>query len=337
MRSQPLPLALSLLLPLSAAGQQPPPIIDMHLHAVAAASQGPPPLALCAGAGNFPVPADARSWPETFMRALKNPDCPRPMWSPESDAEVMRRTLEIMERRNVIGVTSGPKVADWVRAAPDRIIPAFGNGVPGDPPPDSVRAWFEQGRYRVMAEVTIQYAGFGPSDPAFEPYLALAEELDVPVGIHIGTGPPGAPWLGFTNYRARLHSPLLLEDALIRHERLRVYIMHAGWPMLDDLLALMWAHPHVHVEVGVIAFALPRAEFHHYLRRIVEAGFGNRVMFGSDQMVWPDALEAAIVAIETADFLSDDQKRDILYHNAARFLRLDEAEIAAHHGRETKD
>lgn len=78
-------------------------------------------------------------------------------------------------------------------------------------------------------------------------------------------------------------------------------------------------------------------EFHDYLRALVTAGLGDRLMFGSDQMVWPDALEAAIVAIETADFLSDDQKRDILYHNAARFLRLDEAEIAAHHGRETKD
>jgi predicted TIM-barrel fold metal-dependent hydrolase len=30
-----------------------------------------------------------------------------------------------------------------------------------------------------------------------------------------------------------------------------------------------------------------------------------------------------IEAIETADFLTQAQKRDILYNNAARFLRLD--------------
>jgi predicted TIM-barrel fold metal-dependent hydrolase len=89
--------------------------------------------------------------------------------------------------------------------------------------------------------------------------------------------------------------------------------MHAGWPMLDDLLALLWAHPQVHVGVGVISYALPRAEFHRYLQRIVEAGFSQRVMFGSDQMVWPDALEFAIQGIETAGFLSEGQKRDILY------------------------
>jgi predicted TIM-barrel fold metal-dependent hydrolase len=63
--------------------------------------------------------------------------------------------------------------------------------------------------------------------------------------------------------------------------------MHAGWPMLDDLLAVLWAHPQVYAEVGGVVFALPRAELYRFLQRIVEAGFGKRVMFGSDQMVWP--------------------------------------------------
>jgi len=47
-------------------------------------------------------------------------------------------------------------------------------------------------------------------------------------------------------------------------------------------------------------------------------------MFGSDQMIWPDTIRIAIETIESADFLSADQKRDIFYNNAARFLRLDE-------------
>jgi hypothetical protein len=45
-------------------------------------------------------------------------------------------------------------------------------------------------------------------------------------------------------------------------------------------------------------------------------------MFGSDQMVWPETIEYGIRVIEEAPFLSDQQKRDILYNNAARFLRL---------------
>jgi uncharacterized protein len=44
-------------------------------------------------------------------------------------------------------------------------------------------------------------------------------------------------------------------------------------------------------------------------------------------------IERAVAVIEEAPFLSDEQKRDILYNNAARFLRLTEEEIARHHGR----
>jgi len=117
------------------------------------------------------------------------------------------------------------------------------------------------------------------------------------------------------------------------NQKLRVFVMHAGWPMIDDMLAVMWAHRQVYVEVGVIVWALPRAEFYRYLQRLVDAGFGDRVMFGSDQMVWPGLIEHSIRVIEEAPVLSAAQKRDILYNNAARFLRLPQADIDRHHGR----
>ena len=63
----------------------------------------------------------------------------------------------------------------------------------------------------------------------------------------------------------------------------------------------------------------PRQEFHRYLRGLVEAGFGKRIMFGTDFVVWPDAIP---IAIETAEFLTAEQQRDIFRDNAARFLRL---------------
>jgi uncharacterized protein len=311
------------------------PVIDMHLHADTADSNGPPPLAMCRSSQGYPARDPARPWPEVFMERLKNPECPDPIWSPATDDELMKRSLEILQRRNVIGVTSGRRLAEWQKAGGDRIVPGLGlHFHASSPSPDQVRKWFQDKRYLVMAEVAVQYEGVAPSDAWLDPYLAVAEELDVPVGIHIGPGPPGALYLpGMGKYRAKLHSALLLEDALIKHPRLRIYIMHAGWPMLDDLMAMLWAHPQLYVDVGVISFAIPRAEFHRYLQRIVDAGFGKRVMFGSDQMNWPEAIEVAIDAIESADFLTAAQKRDILYHNAARFLRLTAEEIARHHGR----
>jgi uncharacterized protein len=317
----------------SAAQTVPPPVIDMHVHAPRADSQGPPPLGLCPGDA-FPPPEPDRPWADTFMGWMKKPPCASPIWSPMTDREVMDRSLAVMKRRNVFGVVSGVRLDDWRRAAPDRIIPSLDLNF--DPPfrtVDDVRKAFISGGYRAFGEVAIQYQGAEPGDARFEPYLAIAEELDIPVSIHVGTGPPGAAYLGFPNYRGRLHSPLLIEEALIRHPRLRVSLMHAGWPMLDDLLATMWTHPQLYVDLGGIGFALPTAGFHSYLQRIVEAGFGKRVMFGSDQMIWPEMIDVVIDRIEKAAFLTADQKRDILYNNAARFLRLSAQEIARHHGR----
>jgi hypothetical protein len=64
---------------------------------------------------------------------------------------------------------------------------------------------------------------------------------------------------------------------------------------------------------------------------MVEAGFEKRIMFGSDQMAWPETIAKAIESIENAPFLSDSQKQDILYNNAARFLRLTKEEIERDH------
>jgi predicted TIM-barrel fold metal-dependent hydrolase len=323
----------SVMLVTRSAAQTIPPIIDMHVHAARADSQGPPPLGLCPG-NVFPVPQPGQPWADTFMAWLKKPPCSTPIWSPTTDREVMERSLAVMKRRNVFGVVSGVLVDDWRKAAPDRVIPSldlnFGAGLR---PIEEVRRGFATGGYRAFGEVAIQYQGAEPGDARFEPYLALAEEFDIPVSIHVGTGPPGAAYLGFSNYRGRLHSPLLIEEALLRHPGLRVSLMHAGWPMIDDLLATMWTHPQLYVDLGALGFALPRPGFHWYLQRIVDAGFGKRVMFGSDQMIWPEAIEVVIDAIQEAPFLSAEQKRDILYNNAARFLKLSEQEIGRHHGR----
>jgi predicted TIM-barrel fold metal-dependent hydrolase len=317
------------------AAQQRDPIIDVHMHALAADAQGPPPLAMCTPFPEFAAWDPATPYRELFIARLKKPACADPIWSPATDAEVMNQTLAIAERRNIVGVLSGSaaRVAAWVQANPRRFIRAlsFQLGNKDTPSPAALRAMHAKGELQVLGEVTNQYVGILPDDPRMEPYWALAEELDMPVGIHIGTGPPGAFYLGAAGYRARMHSALTIEDVLVKHPTLRLYIMHAGYPMLDDLLAVLYAHPQVYVDVGIIVYNQPRPAFYRYLQAILDAGFASRVMFGSDQMVWPGAIERAIAVTEEAPFLTKQQKRDIFYNNAARFLRLSKEDIATHH------
>jgi predicted TIM-barrel fold metal-dependent hydrolase len=318
-----------------AAQQRPPlPVIDMHLHALGAHDQGPAPSYIGVPFRDLGLHDPKDNYRKTFENALLTKAwADTSVASPATDDSLKYLTLKALRDNNVYAVTSGDlaRVRDWKKSAPDRIINSvqwdFGLARSRGLTVDSLEKLFKSGEFKVFGEISIQYEGFTASDSAFDPYLALAERLDIPVGIHVGNGPPGAPYFGSTNYRAKLHSALTLEEALVRHPKVRLYAMHAGWPMLDDMLATLYTHPRLYVDVAAICYFVPTKEFYYYLERIVNAGFGKRIMFGSDNMVWPDVIKIGIDRIRNAPFLTESQKRDILFNNAARFLRLSKAEI----------
>ena len=331
------PVAFTLLL-LPAAGAQRPPIIDMHLHARAAGYAGPNPPPMCTPFEIMPRSDPAQGIYEGM--AMNRPPCADPIPAATSDEAVLRGTIEAMERLNIYGVVSGEpdRMAIWAAAAPDRIMPAVDYRLPGTSGSrhvgvrtlDELRRLHGEGRLTVIGEIMAQYEGVPFDDPRMEPLWALAEELDVPVAVHLGPGEPGQPYSG-GGYRVALGDPLRLEPVLVRHPRLRVSVMHAGYPFADGMRALLFSYPHVYVDIGGIVYTEPAPVFHAFLRELVEAGYGDRIMFGSDQMIWPGVIEAAVRIVEQAPFLDEAQKRDIFYNNAARFLRLSPERIAAHH------
>jgi uncharacterized protein len=310
---------------------KPPPIIDMNLKAHSLSQYGGG-MPNCANNQDIVYSgADPRE-PMIFAR-LKT--CPTPIPPATSDESLMRESLATLERHNIFAVTTGPLayVRAWRAAAPDRIMPAHAFGDPGSPSVEEFRRLATNRELALFAEVSPQYDGVTLDDSRWEPYFALAEELDIPVGVHLGEGPAGAPYWAAPNYRARLTSPLQLEEVLIRHPRLRLYVIHYGSPLVDEMIAVLFSHPQVYIDISGNDWAQPRPHFHGQLRRLVDAGFIKRIMWGSDQMVWPRAIEVAIETIDTAPFLSAEQKRDIFYNNAARFLRLSREEVRKHHRR----
>ena len=248
--------------------------------------------------------------------------------SPKTPDELRRRNMAAVNRYHIVKVVaSGDELESYRQELGPKLfagmlLPAEFLGKPSISMA-TLRQMHKQGKLDALAEFGPQYLGLEPASPKLAEYWSLADELDIPVGIHMGLGPPGAAYNGAPEYRMRLSNPLLLEDVLVRHPKLRVYVCHAGWPFLNELLGLLYAHPQVYVDVAVINWALPQPEFHAYLRRIVEAGFSKRIMYGTDNMVWPDSFGLAI-SRTSAPFLSADQKRDIFCRNAARFLRLGE-------------
>ncbi|MGZ8413291.1 MAG: amidohydrolase family protein [Gemmatirosa sp.] len=318
----------------SAMAQRPrPPIIDMHLHAHALADYGGG-MPVCTNVGPLEFPGVDPREPITFARELAT--CAKPVPPAASDSALLAESIAMLRRHNIVrAVATGTleRVSAWRAAAPDRIVPATFFDGEGKRTPAEFRRLFTEGRFAVFAEVGPQYDGRRVDDAVYEPFFALAEELDIPVGVHLGEGPVGGPHvMGGSPYRARLTSALQLEEVLIRHPKLRVYVMHFGSPLVDETIALLFSHPQVYVDIAQNNWGAPRPHFYAQLERLVDAGFAKRILWGSDQMIWPETIRIAIETIEQAPFLSAAQKRDIFYNNAARFLRLSPEEIARDHG-----
>lgn len=292
------------------------PIIDMHMHMYQWNKYGDPPEPnLVTGA----VP-EARS-----------------------EREAVDAYLAEMRRHNIVlAVGSGEPdtVTIWRKRAPNRFIggvefPKFTTPVyrrmEAWPEPRELAALYASRKFGLVGEITAQYAGASLDDPRLDPYYSMATRLGLPVSVHSGFGPPNSPFRGDPAFRMRHGNPLMLEDVLVRYPNLRIYIAHGGYPYLDDTIALMMQYRQVYVDISAIDWLLTKAEFHGYLRRLVDARLGKRILFGTDQMIWPDAVGRAIRAVDSADFLTKEQKRAIFFDNAVRFLRLDaDALLAAH-------
>ncbi len=279
------------------------PIIDMHIHAYEA---GFPLL----GMKHPPTLRDQ------VFEGVTNPE------------ELKQQVLRRFKKHNIVKaiVTDGEL---WQKDAPDVILTAGANKTVAE-----LRAQYEAGELDAIAEMAPFYEGIQAQEPSQLPYFSLAEELGIPVGFHIL---PGGPNYGLhtlpkmlSGMRVHNANPLQLEEVLIKFPKLKLYIMHGGWPYIEDLKALMYMHPNLYVDIAVLNWLLPRSELQAYLTSLIDAGFGNRIMYGSDQMAWPMVIDVGIRTIQEMDVLSVDQKADIFYNNAARFLGLSQNEIRKH-------
>lgn len=194
------------------------------------------------------------------------------------------------------------------------------DGIPTAADLAEIRSRFAAGKLAMIGEVEYQYNGIKHDDPRLEPLWSLAEELQVPISVHSGAGPAGIVYMGSPQHRARYGDPSSFEDVLVRHPRMKLIIAHAGWPYLDATVALLHAYPQVYVDLGAIDWAEPAPSFHTYLKGLMSYGFGKRILFGSDQMVWPDAIAQAAERFRRAPYLSAGQKQDIFFNNAAHLF-----------------
>lgn len=247
------------------------------------------------------------------------------------DAESHRSaTFAAFRKWNILKamVSGNPEsVETWKNADSNRVIRGILMFHPNDYGMDSIKLeqMIRDKKIEVFGEIAPYYSGTTLSDSCWQPYLRICEKYDIPVAVHTGGGDPGGTYSWSPNARLRLGDPYLIEDVLVRYPKLRMYLMHAGgedWP--ERALRLMAYYPQLYTDVAVMLWVEPNTQrsITEFFRNAKHAGYLDRVMFGSDQMIWPYAIEKSILFLNSLNFLTKKDREDIFYNNAAKFLRL---------------
>lgn len=266
----------------------------------------------------------------------------------DDDAAYLEAVLAEMDAagitRSVLHISEVSDIADWGAAAPGRFLmgPMFpcwrsrSGAFPacnwnGAAWPDIawLRAEYERGALEIMGEMTFAYAGVSPADARMDPYWALAEELNIPVAVHIGLGPPPESPLRADgrapDFDEALGNPSLLRPVLEKHPDLRIWLQHAGFDerigdidFLEETFSLLSDYPGIYVDMSALHSVTPPPVHEAALKAFQDRGFIDRVMFATDN--WEAA--PIIERYQNAEFLSEAERRAIFHDNAERFFHL---------------
>jgi hypothetical protein len=276
-------------------------VLDAHLHAYEP-EKDPPVDWAENGFGAF------RQWPGTYVR---------------TSAELEARTIQAMDAAGVrLGLLShyNPQVRKWVADHPSRFLPSFfPSPTIGDESwiVEEFRREAHEGFWRALGEVNHGWMVRPLEDPILFPYYEVCEREGLPIMMHTGLDA-----INNYDYDVALTDPLRLRPVLRQFPKLRFVLYHMGWPHFDHGLYMSYAFGNVYLEVGAVVWLFPKLAL-RMVQETVDAIGSDRLLFGTDQMLWPQMIPKAVSVISEAPNLSREEKRQILWDNSARLFRVD--------------
>ncbi len=154
---------------------------------------------------------------------------------------------------------------------------------------------------------TYQY--FYPNEPMLYPLYAKAQDLGIPISLHIGSSI-------FRGARLKYGDPMCLDDVAVDFPDLTLIQCHSGRPFwYEKALSLARLHTNVYMEIS----GLPPKNLFEYFPKLER--IADKVIYGSD---WPGVptIKENIEVIRGLP-ISDEAKQAILGENAAEILKLE--------------
>lgn len=151
-------------------------------------------------------------------------------------------------------------------------------------------------------------------DARMYPLYAKCIELDIPLNLHCG--------INFsTDSLMEFGRPSALDRVMTHFPELRVCVGPPGFPWVQELIAVVWRHPNVHISIAAVRPKYLGVEGSGYepLLRYGKTVLKDRILFGSAWPMMP--VQRTIDDIRALDLPADVQAA-WLGGNARRFLRL---------------
>ena len=152
------------------------------------------------------------------------------------------------------------------------------------------------------------YQHYYPNDAMMYPLYSKAQELGIPISLHIGSSV-------FAGARLKYGDPIYLDDVAVDFPDLVLLQCHSGRPFwYQKAFSLARLHKNIYMEIS----GLPPVKLLHYFPELER--IAHKAIYGSD---WPGvpAIKENIQAIRNLQ-ISEDSVRKILGENAARLLGI---------------
>lgn len=171
------------------------------------------------------------------------------------------------------------------------------------------------------------HSGFTADDRRLYPVYEYCQEAKVPVIIH--TGFKAVRW-----QRMKYNNPVNADDVATDFPELQLALCHCGYPWTEEFMAVAASNPNVAVDICFLdyvedKFAIP-GFVESCMRRLKKIVGAKRMIWGSEGPFMklplfgchgPEYLRRCQERlVKRFDFLSEEDKRDILGENAKRMF-----------------
>lgn len=155
--------------------------------------------------------------------------------------------------------------------------------------------------------------GIYSNDRRLYPLYSYCQHKAIPVTVHASVN-------FSTNRKIDYSHPLYLEEVACDFPDLTIVANHAGWPWVNEMVAVAWKHPNVYLETGGISpkyMVIPGTGWEPFLT-YADSMLQDQILFATDSIIPHDR------AVKELDLLplKDSVKEKLLYRNAFRVLKM---------------